>query len=325
MPSFSNTKLKLFIPALLFVATYFGYKNVTAEATHSRSLTTAHEIPKLVHFMVLGNNAPEYMIEMVNVNVERLRSMGYESKLWRDEDAERLVAEYNDPQVSQSWEWVKEDKRESGTAKQADFLRPLIMYVEGGIYLDTDMVPCDTMDYMTDDPEVVSFPHYHAASDQVNGAAMSSRPGHPLMKMAMDSFVALGPDITWLHNLISAGPHKMAEVTDAYLETLGFDLPPVFSTPQYNPFVDAPEVTMRVNDWWGQIGDVRFGSPVHRGPPTTYHLGAGSWILNYSHGSRCSEHPEVIRGFVDWMCVPERRHHGLRYDHCGIYMDEIGA
>jgi len=322
MPSFSNTKLKLFIPALLFVATYFGYKNVAEEVTQSRSLTTAYEIPKLVHYMLLGNDAPEYMVEMVNVNMERLRSMGYESKLWRDEDAERLVAKFNDPLVSQSWEWVKADERGSRLAKLADFLRPLILFMEGGIYLDTDMVPCGPMDYMIDDPEVVSFPHYHADCNQVNGAEMSSRPGHPLMKMAVESFIALGPDITWMHNLDAAGPRKMAKVTDEYLQKK-FDIPPLFSSYDYNAYVDAPEVTMRINDWWAQIGDVRFASPVHRGMPTTHHLGAGSWIKNYSHGGSCSEHPEVTKGFVEWMCEPHRRHHGIRYEHCANYLEEI--
>jgi len=325
MTSFSNTKFKLIAPILLFVVYYFGYKDATEEVTHSRSLTAAYEIPKLVHFVILGNGAPEYMTEMVNVNTERLRSMGYEVKLWDDEDAERLVSEFNDPLISQSWEWAKEDERSSRLAKLADFLRPLIMYVEGGIYLDTDMVPCETMDYMVDDPDVVSFPHLRGNSDQVNGAIMSSRPGHPLMKFAMDSFVALGPDITWMHNLEAAGPRKMAFIVEQYLGSSGFDLPPLFSSNEYDPYTDAPEVTMRVNDWWGQIGDVRFGAQVHNGPPTTYHLGAGSWINKYEIQNKCLEHPEVIRGFVDWMCEPDRRHHGIRYGHCSQYMEEISA
>ena len=39
----------------------------------------------------------------------------------------------------------------------ANFLHTLIVHVDIGVYLDTDMVPCESLDYMVDEPGVVSF------------------------------------------------------------------------------------------------------------------------------------------------------------------------
>jgi len=275
--------------------------------------------------MILGDSAPAYMTEMVRVNMDRIRDTGFTPKLWRDDDVEHLVAAYGDPELSQAWQYVKEDMLSSRLAKRADFLRPLIMYMEGGVYLDTDMVPCVPLDLFIDDPHVVTFPFLYHNSREVNGAAMSSPPGHPLMKKALDAFIELGPDITTLHNLYAAGPVKMALITEDYLRTEGIDIPPVFSDTEYNPYIDAPEVTSHYGIWT-QIADIRFTHPSVDNNFPVYHLHFGSWIPHWQAHTEneniCSEKPELIAGFIEWMCKPDIRNHAMRYDRCGHHLDD---
>jgi mannosyltransferase OCH1-like enzyme len=333
----ANTPVKiivsLFFTAFFISAVYNELPTTNKELvpeSQSRRLNSNGDIPRVAHFLVLGESPPAYMMEMVRVSMDRIRSTGFEAKLWRDAEAERLVSEYGDPRLSQSWEYVKADKRGGARyAKMADFVRPLIMFTEGGVYLDTDMIPCGSLDYMVDEPGVVSFPFLHGRENQVNGAAMSAPPGHPLMKMALDSFIDLGQDISWMNNLIAAGPARMGIVTDEYLKTLGMDLPPLFSTwgsepTGYDPYVDAPEVTKHEGDW-AQIADIRFSEPkTNIGFPPTYHLHFGSWIHIHEEANRneniCYKQPNLIPGFVDWLCMPDIQGHHRRFSDCGRHI-----
>jgi len=283
-------------------------------------------IPKVAHFMILGENPPKFMTEMVRVNMNRIKETDFDAKLWHDVDADHLVERYGDSRLSETWEYVKKDKTSGRLAKMADFLRPLIMYVEGGVYLDTDMVPCDSLDYMVDEPGVISFPFLDGFDRQVNGAAMSSPPGHPLMKMALEAFIAQGEEISTMHNLYAAGPNRMAIITDDYLISIGMDLPPLFSTSVkregdgYNPYTDAPEVTHH-GEFWTQIADIRFYWPTRNiSELSTYHLHFRSWIERSRRDvekSACFENIELIEGFVEWMCRPDVKRHNMRFDDCG--------
>lgn len=310
---------------LLSCINFFPDLRRSLEAKHYeiRQIDSGDDIPKIAHYMVLGDDPKKYMMEMVRVSIDRITATGWKAQLWRDHDAERIVANFNDPELTKTWDYIKADK--NNYAKQADFLRPLIMYVEGGVYLDADMVPCESLDFMVDEPGVVSFPYLYGSHNQVNGALMSSPPGHLLMKMALESFIALGPAIQFINNLIAAGPVKMAEVTDEYIRLKNLDLPlPLFSTGDKDPYNDAPNVAEKYGDWT-KIDDIRFMHPVVA--PYTYHLHFMSWIPGHkpedkpSGDQQCYEHPSLIKPWVDHICKPNIRHHGHRFAGCR----EIGA
>lgn len=276
------------------------------------------EIPKIAHFVVLGNDPPSHILEMVRVNIARIQADGWKAILWSDEDAERLVTDYGDERITQSWEWVKNDSE--NWSKRADFLKPLIMYVHGGVYLDPDMVPCESLDYLTDEPGFVSFPFLEAFDHEVNGAAMSSPPGHFLMSLVLEEFISLGPDIEWMKSQIAVGPARMGIVTDLYMEFLGLNIPYIFSNPERDLYKDAGDATV-VNYPWTQILDIRFMKPnTNDMLPTTYRLHSESKTLSEmekNEYSRCYENYELIEGFVEHMCIPENRNHDTRFHHCG--------
>jgi len=217
------------------------------------------EVPKIVHYVVLGTDPQSHILDMVRVNTERIEANGWKAILWRDEDAERLMTDYGDEKITQSWEWVKNDIE--NWTKRSDFLRTFILYVHGGVILDPDMVPCESLDYLVDEPGFVSFPFLEAFHHEVSGAAVSSPPGHLLMSAALEEFISLGSDIEWMKSEVAVGPARMAIVTDNYLGQIGFDIPRVFSNPELDLYQDAGDA-ITDNYPWTQIADVRFMKPL---------------------------------------------------------------
>ena len=247
------------------------------------------EIPKKLHFMILGEDPPQYMLEMVKFNRKHVETLDpdFTTKLWRDDDVEKLVQDQNDPALTQAWEYVKADERVGRYAKMADFIRPLILYVEGGVYLDADMVPCGGLSFMVDEPGVVTFPFTLAKHIELNGAASSAPKGHRLMKMAMEYFIAKGSAITTEHNLDAAGPRAMALVVDRYIHDLGKKHKDLRHIPfphfhrgeedVYASLPDLPEVVLK-GDGYAKIADIKYSRWPFGGPnENIYHLQSRSW------------------------------------------------
>jgi len=190
---------------------------------------STNEVPRILHYMVLGDSPPPDMLEMVRVNMDRVSSLGFAVKLWRDEDVHKLVLNHGDPDLLKAWTYVLSDPNKSRLARMANFMRPLIIYTMGGVYLDADMVPCDGVDYLVDMPGVVSIPFKNQGPGdfEVNAAAMSAPPHHRLMELALEYFKGLGSEIGTLNNLDAAGPKAFAIIADRYFKELGLNLPSI--------------------------------------------------------------------------------------------------
>lgn len=284
------------------------------------------KVPKVLHFMVLGEDPPQYMLEMVRFNRELVEEQDPEftTKLWRDEDVEKLVHYQDDPALSQAWEYVKADERPSRYAKMADFIRPLILYVEGGVYLDADMIACDGIDFLLDAPGLVSFPFLLKTHNEVNAAGASAPKRHRLMKMAMESFIAKGPELATLHNLEAAGPRAMGKVTDEYISGLGFgQIFPHFNNETENQYElpEFPEVVDTEQEYWTRLADIRYapdGAPKH-----IYHMEFGSWKRStWANGVAearvCVNEPQKVMPFLHWFCEPKHRSARLKFNACGV-------
>ncbi|KAL7478475.1 hypothetical protein ACHAW6_004240 [Cyclotella cf. meneghiniana] len=261
-------------------------------------------VPKILHHVVLGTSPPPSMLKLVEWNARTLRDRyGFQTKIWRDSDVEQLVLDFSCPRLRQSWEYAKADTTKSRTARLADFARPLIMYVEGGVYLDADIIPCSGLDYMVDAPGVVSFA-MKLPDDQVNGAAMSAPPRHRLMGMALENFIAKGPDIGTLNNLGAAGPHAFAEIVDSYLKQVGVYAPPL--SEGYNVYTDPSNKSglPRIGSFWAaKLADLRFMNG--EGHVTqTWHMHFGTWIKSVPDPVRpCDSDTSLVWPWIDAFCM----------------------
>ena len=258
--------------------------------------------------MVLGENPPPFMISMVEWSMAKLNEEGFETKLWDDEQAEKLVADFGNAELSQAWEYVKTDPKQSRMARMADFLRPFILYVEGGVYLDADMVPCGGLEYMVDEPGMVSFPFKNRGTtdNEVNGAAMSAPPRHRLMGLALETFVQLGPSIGTLHNLEAAGPHIFARIVDTYLAEIGVEIPSIHDG--NSPYELEPlEGVIDDSDayWRARVADLRFAFEMGGHPHGTYHIAMRTWQLNRPEETDeppCHKNTNLIAPWLEEFC-----------------------
>lgn len=263
-------------------------------------------VPKLLHFMILGDNPPESLIEMVNFSAKLEEKNGFIVKAWRDEDAEKLVEahDYKFPGLKETWEYIKADQTLQKGAKRADFIRILAMWSMGGVHLDADFIPCKGLDFMIDTPGVVSFPVMPDRTNEVNGCLMSSPPHHRLFELALETIIEFGPKITHMHNLEAAGPHVMAKITDTYFKEIGIEVDPIFEGESTAMDTVKPiEGVVNVDKegyWRVTIGDIRFKGDTR--DKFMYHLGARTWAAGRELQAPCIEHPELIAPFLEEYC-----------------------
>jgi len=268
------------------------------------------DVPRLVHFMLLGDSLPEPLIEIVKFSSKSAEKNGFNTRVWKDEDADKLVEshEYKFPGLKQSWEYVKADETTQKGAKRADFLRTLVMWAVGGVHIDADYVVCDSLEFLVDAPGVISFPAMPAPTHEVNGCAMSAPPHHRLFEIALETFIDQGASITTAHNLEAAGPHIMANITDQYFKEIGVELDPIYVGDKSMPFEAEPVegVIEIIEDsaegfWKATVADIRFrGDTTHY---DLYHLATRSWQGEKNKmKATCLEHPELISPFLEKFC-----------------------
>lgn len=267
------------------------------------------DVPKLIHFMLLGENPHQHLDEMVKFNTKKAEEMGFTVIVWKDEDAEKLVEahEYKFPGLKQSWEYVKADDTAGKYAKEADFIRNLVMWAIGGVHLDADFVICDNIDFLLDEPGVLSFPVMPPNTHEVNGCAMSAPPHHRLFEIALDTFINEGKEITWRNNLIAAGPMIMSNITDKYFKEVGVELDSIFEGNKSMPFeADPLEGVITINNdgpkdsWKATVADIRFRYETTE--KDLYHVGFRSWQNGNAMRSPCFDQPELIIPYLEGFC-----------------------
>jgi hypothetical protein len=90
---------------------------------------TTH-IPKIIHQTYLDKNLPDEFAQ----NVERLRALnpGWEHRLYDNEDIQKFISDKYGKNVLRYYNRINPGYG----AGKADFFRYLVMYAEGGVYLD---------------------------------------------------------------------------------------------------------------------------------------------------------------------------------------------
>ncbi len=138
-------------------------------------------IPRKIHFIWYGDNYPEYVKE----NLRKVKEVypDYEVKVWGANDF--------DPQTRR---YTKEAVKAGKWAFVSDYLRVKILYENGGIYLDTDMVAVKNADHLLEDVDLMLGFEYRK---MVTTGFVASIPKHPLFKEVLDIYEAfdyLGPE-----------------------------------------------------------------------------------------------------------------------------------
>lgn len=290
------------------------------------------EIPKKVHFVVMGSEPPAHILNIMDYSRKHLQEIhpDYEVKVWRDEDAEQLVQDQNDARLTKAWEYIKADEQIGRYAKRADFIRTLIMYVEGGVYLDTDMVPCDGIDFMTETPGVVSFPFIPAFHVEVNAAAFSAPQGHRMQRMALESFKAKGEMLKDMDNLRAAGPSAMALVADEYFKTIRIQqqypnefrkLPRfVYKKNDRYDLPDMPGITDKSHDYWTTLADFQYAPEGNS--KGLHHMETKTWrhfqLQEDYVEPECAKDPSKIKPWLNYVCSSEHHHEIFRFESCGV-------
>ena len=109
-------------------------------------------IPKLVHqiFFKLTKDLDDIDIfrDCKWVVEQRLKQYGgYEYRLWSEEECNQLITDHY-PQFKQLWDDFTQP------IMRIDFIRYLILYHHGGIYLDLDMLPLKDFECLLNQPQV---------------------------------------------------------------------------------------------------------------------------------------------------------------------------
>lgn len=143
----------------------FNYKE-----TNMKKETKA--IPKIIHYVWVGGNAkPHDIKKCMHTWLKHLK--GYEIKEWNETNFDInshpfLAAAYK----AQKWAFV------------SDYIRAYVIYHEGGIYLDTDVILLDNFDKYLSHDAFVGFEKPGFPFTAVFGA----KPKHPLIKKMLDYY-----------------------------------------------------------------------------------------------------------------------------------------
>jgi mannosyltransferase OCH1-like enzyme len=277
------------------------------------------EVPRILHQMILGDSYPPSMLKLVEWNFQHMNK-GYQTKLWRDADVDRLADAYGD-RVRQMWQHARNGNPVGRGARLADIARVLILFAEGGIYIDADTIICNKhLDRMVNKKGVVSFPFQRHDSNEVTVAAASAPPGHRLFGMAMEFFINQGAGIGSNHILEATGPHGFSKVVDEYMKEVGVERPQIYSgskqsgnttlhqypngnirfprkNPMGGPVAGGPF-------WAVQAAGLRFGNAMDA--LNMWHVGFASWFpWNVADPPvrPCDENLHLVFPWMDKFCA----------------------
>ncbi|MBA3814976.1 MAG: hypothetical protein H0X29_00330 [Parachlamydiaceae bacterium] len=164
-------------------------------------------IPRIIHQIWLGSPVPKKYQEWMNT---WMNWHGWEYKLWTDKEVKELAL------VNQE---IYDKVNNYG--QKSDILRMELLYMMGGIYVDTDF-ECRNADFFEVLHKNVDFyagiePLEHAFL-RINNAIIGCAPGHPLMQKMIQELPAHFEATKNRWALISTGPVFMTKMIYAYLE-----------------------------------------------------------------------------------------------------------
>jgi mannosyltransferase OCH1-like enzyme len=198
-------------------------------------------IPKLLHQTAKTHEIPEGC----RPYVERLKALhpDWTYKLWTDADNLELVR-------TRMPEFLDVYQKLPKNIMRADVIRYVIMYVHGGLYLDTDYEFLKPFDLGHHDV-VLPWEFDGGANpenDRVANSLFASVPGHPFWKMVIDDLMANPPLAPDVNVLSTTGPMFLTRIFHK-ARAAGLNIhtpaPALFNpetprlTRQYNAIVDG--------------------------------------------------------------------------------------
>eukprot|EP00586_Coscinodiscus_wailesii_P008843 CAMPEP_0172521652 /NCGR_PEP_ID=MMETSP1066-20121228/292703_1 /TAXON_ID=671091 /ORGANISM="Coscinodiscus wailesii, Strain CCMP2513" /LENGTH=182 /DNA_ID=CAMNT_0013304597 /DNA_START=218 /DNA_END=765 /DNA_ORIENTATION=- len=165
--------------------------------------TSVTKVPKIVHFVLLGD-PPGFMIKVTEYSTKAIESHGFKVMIHRDDDGEELIRNHY-PTLLRPWELLKAIPHADKAARMVDFLRVIVLYHYGGIYLDSDMVTCGDLSELTNTPGIVSFPVVEWKNNKVINAVMAGPPQHLLFKTAIAMRYKNEEDLVNEHIFVATG------------------------------------------------------------------------------------------------------------------------
>lgn len=134
-------------------------------------MTKKNDIPKIIHFIWYGSKRPYY----IDMYIRMVKDMypKYKIKIWGMKDFDPRTKLYTRKAYeAEKWAFV------------SDYLRAKILYEEGGIYLDTDMVPIKNMEQYINNKIVIGFEY----SKLLGTGFAAAEPKHPYFKKVLDVY-----------------------------------------------------------------------------------------------------------------------------------------
>ena len=278
------------------------------------------------------------MVEYAKFTGKMAKAQGFKHMLWNDYHVDKLIrnADMEMKGIQQTWEYIQQNKGIGSFAMKADFLRIILLYRFGGIYLDADVIVCGDLDFLVNTPNVVSFPLFHTFDHEIKQGMLSAPPKHRLMEMMLQRIISHGEKISGMHNLEAAGPMLMGRVADVYFKEQGINIPPLeekdyrfneeidgvlIKDYHFNEVKDGDDISAMFDL---KIADVRFGMTLRQNG--LYHLAFKSWIPNHVRHMKCYDEPETIEPFFDYFCAhPQHRNTLIEKidDFCGKSYTEL--
>lgn len=128
-------------------------------------------IPKIIHYIWVGSKVPENILHQIEKNNQFFSE--YTIKLWTEENMPKLNAFAQQAYADKKWAFV------------SDYLRFVILYEEGGIYLDTDMDVLRSLDDLCDH---TFFAGWNRTGREVYAGIIGTHAKHPYLKNILEAY-----------------------------------------------------------------------------------------------------------------------------------------
>eukprot|EP00586_Coscinodiscus_wailesii_P004494 CAMPEP_0172487770 /NCGR_PEP_ID=MMETSP1066-20121228/16989_1 /TAXON_ID=671091 /ORGANISM="Coscinodiscus wailesii, Strain CCMP2513" /LENGTH=355 /DNA_ID=CAMNT_0013254585 /DNA_START=51 /DNA_END=1118 /DNA_ORIENTATION=- len=293
---------------------------------YSPTHTDLPEIPKLIHFTI-GDDAPPHQMRVIEYSMKTAKDTGFEVMLHRDRDIYDLIrSDYSAYLVI--WEMLNGGDGVEKGVRISNFARLLLLYHYGGIYLDGDMVICQDLTELVEEPGIATFPQVQSIHGHIYNSVMSAPPRHRVFEIALNE-LSIDDNLLSRHIIAATGSELIARSVDKYFE--------VTETTPIALISKREELPMSKDESkWVQSGLIRFGV-VHRRKGQDHTRGAGtiktlglvhlhwkSWRKDYiGKHSNCETDLDLIEPFLDLACMNVEQRGHLDWYECGINKDKL--
>lgn len=212
-------------------------------------------------------------------------------------------------------------------ARIGDFVRIVLLYHYGGVYLDGDVVTCHDLDDLVKHPGLASFPMVFPTHAQIVNCVMSGPPKHYVFEIALE-IMKENKELATMHILEATGPALVAAAVDVYLEVTKAECPVRLMSGDVFP--EPPNGS----DYF-ECGNIRLGAVMRGGRESSRGLGTlktlglvhlhwRSW-MNEDHKLRqteCNTNYDLIDDFLDFTCKKSKEIDSRNWSDCGEEQDE---